>query len=815
MPDEKPESNNVAIDKKKTEDDDIQLADKAHADQVEKKNSSQDSIIESKAGESTPACISPPVKGAECCINNTEVQDTSVQNSSSPSALQHEVQKEKQNEEMPSESEYSAASIQVLEGLTAVRKRPAMYIGSVDVNGLHHLVYEIVDNSVDEALAGYCKRILVTLHKDGFCSVEDDGRGIPVDEHPKFPGKTGLEIALTKLHAGGKFDHKSYKVSGGLHGVGLSVVNALSSELQVYVLKGNRVYTMGCRRGEEYLPFRMLSGEESQGIFKLGSKSGTLVRFLPDKTIFETTKYDFNTLNNRLRELAFLNKGITISLRDEESGQEVTYRFDGGIVEFVRYLNQGKQPIHEDIIYFEGSVDNVQVGIAIQAIDDYNEHLYSYVNNIHTIDGGTHVTGFKSALTRVINAMIQEKKLLKENVSLSGSDCREGLTTIISVKVPDPQFEGQTKTKLGNSEVRAIVDQIVSEKLKEYLDEHPKTRDKLLQKMIVAMQAREAARKARELTRRKGLLDGLALPGKLADCSNKDPSTSELYIVEGDSAGGSAKQGRDRRFQAILPLRGKILNVEKATIDKMLKNAEIQALITAIGCGVGLGRTSEDIEHQNMKNGNGRNGKNGKDVKNTNVKNTIDDGKVGEGENKESKESKENKENIVVNDSSNEEEYKDENEEGIDIRNARYHRIIIMTDADVDGAHIRTLLLTFFYRKMRPIIDAGYVYIAQPPLYRVAKGKNVKYAYSEAEKDQIVQEWGPKVSIQRYKGLGEMNPEQLWETTMNPATRILKQVTVKDAQEADILFSTLMGDEVEPRRNFIYEHAKEVTNLDL
>jgi DNA gyrase subunit B len=628
---------------------------------------------------------------------------------------------------------YDASRIQVLEGLEAVRKRPSMYIGSTDSRGLHHLVYEVVDNSIDEALAGFCTRIDVTLNPDGSVTVLDNGRGIPIDPHP-FHKKSALEVVMTILHAGGKFDKNAYKVSGGLHGVGVSVVNALSEWLEVEVLRDGKKYFQRYIRGKPETDVQEIEAVQT---------TGTKTTFKPDAKIFETLDFDYDILLSRLRELAFLNRGITISFRDLRTpdGQAETFTYDGGIVEFVEYLNKKKQPLHEKPIYFERQRDDMIVEIAMQYTSSYSENVYSFANNINTHEGGTHIIGFKSALTRVANDYIKANKLSKEDVRLAGDDVREGLTAIISVKLMEPQFEGQTKTRLGNSDVKGIVDSLVTDGLAEYFEENPKVANIILEKALLAQKAREAAKKARELTRRKNSLEISTLPGKLADCSEKDPKVCEIYIVEGDSAGGSAKQGRDRGFQAILPLRGKILNVEKARLAKILKNNEVISLITAIGTGV-----SEDF----------------------------------------------------------------------DLESARYHKVIIMTDADVDGAHIRTLLLTLFFRYMRQLIDAGYVYIAQPPLYRIKKGKAEHYVYSDRELDEKLNELGEKgVSIQRYKGLGEMNPDQLWETTMNPETRTLLQVTLDDAIRADEIFRVLMGDEVEPRRNFIETHAKEVVDLDI
>ena len=629
---------------------------------------------------------------------------------------------------------YDESQIQVLEGLEAVRKRPGMYIGSTSVKGLHHLVWEVVDNSIDEALAGYCDRIQVIIHEDNSVTVIDNGRGIPVGEHSKMK-KSTLEVVMTVLHAGGKFGGEGYKVSGGLHGVGVSVVNALSEKVVVEVRRDGSIYQQEYQRGVPQYDIRVIGETDI---------TGTSVTFKPDPDIFtETTVFEYETLQSRIRELAFLNKGIEISLKDERTDASNTYKYEGGIIEFVKYLNRNREALHENPIYVEGAKDHIQVEVALQYNDSYTENIYSFANNINTHEGGTHESGFKSALTRIINDYARKAGFIKDNDSnLSGDDVREGLTAIISVKIPEPQFEGQTKTKLGNSEVRGIVESFFAEKFQEFLDENPAVSRKIMEKGIQAARAREAARKARELTRRKSALEVSALPGKLADCSSKDAAISELYIVEGDSAGGSAKQGRDRHFQAILPLRGKILNVEKARLDRILGNTEIRAIITALGTGI-----SDDF----------------------------------------------------------------------DLSKARYHKIIIMTDADVDGAHIRTLLLTFFYRYMRQIIEAGYIYIAQPPLFKVERNKVVRYAQSERERDQIFAEFGEgaKVNVQRYKGLGEMNADQLWETTMDPESRTMLQVTIEDAIEADTVFDTLMGDNVEPRRDFIQEHAKYVKNLDV
>ncbi|RBP36153.1 DNA topoisomerase (ATP-hydrolyzing) subunit B [Garciella nitratireducens] len=631
---------------------------------------------------------------------------------------------------------YGAEQIQVLEGLEAVRKRPGMYIGSTGPRGLHHLVYEVVDNSIDEALAGFCQNIYVTIHSDNSISVEDDGRGIPVGMHPKMK-KPAVEVALTVLHAGGKFGGGGYKVSGGLHGVGVSVVNALSQWLEVKIYQDGKIYKQTYERGKPTSKLTIIGDTD---------RTGTIISFKPDYQIFEELEYNFQILENRLRELAFLNKGINIVLKDEREGQEKEQKFhyEGGIIHFVEYLNENKTPLHKQIFHFETKKEDVLIDVALQYNDSYTETIFTFANNIDTTEGGVHLSGFKSALTRTINDYARKNNLIKENEkNLSGEDVREGLTAIISVKLTDPQFEGQTKTKLGNTEVRGLVEQAVSEKFSYFLEENPSVAKIIVDKALTASRARAAAKKARELTRRKSALESTALPGKLADCSEKDPSKSEIYIVEGDSAGGSAKQGRDRKIMAILPLRGKILNVEKARLDRILNADTIRSLITAIGTGVG---------------------------------------------------------------------------DDFDIEKARYHKIIIMTDADVDGAHIRTLLLTFFYRYMRPIIDAGYLYIAQPPLYKVKKGKFEEYVFSDKELQKILDQMGRDGNppeIQRYKGLGEMNPEQLWETTMDPENRILLQVTLEDAIRADGIFTKLMGDKVEPRRQFIQENAKKVKNLDV
>ncbi len=627
---------------------------------------------------------------------------------------------------------YDTDSIQVLEGLSAVKQNPAMYIGSTDERGLHHLVYEVVDNSIDEALAGYCTKIQVFLNKDGSVTVVDDGRGIPVSEHKKYK-KSGLEIVMTTLHAGGKFDSKAYKVSGGLHGVGVSVVNALSKWLEVKVRRNGIEYH---QRYEYGVPVSQLK--------KIGKidTNGTTITFFPDPDIFETIDIKYETIETRLKEQAYLNAGLEIEILDGRSNKNQVFKYDGGICEFVQHINRNKAPLHPNPIFLKAEKEDVEVEIAIQYTDGYTENIFTFANNINTHEGGTHLSGFKGALTRVFNDYGKKNKLFDDsNFALSGEDCREGITAVISCKVRHPQFEGQTKTKLGNSEVRGIVESLTNEKLSEFFEETPAIARIIIDKALTASRAREAARKARELTRRKGLLESTALPGKLADCSSADPTKTELYIVEGDSAGGSAKQGRDREFQAILPLRGKIINVEKARMEKILKNNEILALITAIGTGIG---------------------------------------------------------------------------EEFNIESARYHKIILMTDADVDGEHIRTLLLTFFFRYMRPIIEEGYLHIANPPLYKLSKGRQIEYVYSEREKLEKLKELGKTgIGIQRYKGLGEMNPNQLWETTMDPETRLMAKVTVDDAVDADELFTILMGENVEPRREFIETHARDVVNLDI
>jgi DNA gyrase subunit B len=658
------------------------------------------------------------------------------------------------------QTEYSAKNINVLKGLEAVRKRPAMYIGDVSSRGLHHLVNEVVDNSIDEAIGGYCDKIEVTINKDASVTVSDNGRGIPVDKHP-VEKRSALEVVMTVLHAGGKFDKNSYKVSGGLHGVGVSVVNALSEWLKVEVKRDGKIYFQEYKRGLPVKPVKE-TGKAKRG------ERGTTVTFFPDPEIFQVTEFRFDTLAERMRELAYLNKSITIKIMDKRnSGEEETFHFKGGLIEFVKYLDSARHAIHKTV-YVEGEKDNTPVEVAFQYTDGYSENIFSYVNNINTHEGGTHLVGFKTALTRTLNNYAYKNKLIKEGkITLTGDDFREGLTGVISVKVAEPQFEGQTKTKLGNSETKSAVETLVGEKLSEFLEENPSVGKKIIEKCMRAAEAREAARKARDLARRKNALDNMNLPGKLADCSITDPEHCEIYIVEGDSAGGSAKQGRDRKFQAILPLRGKILNVEKAKMNKILENNEIRAIISAVGAGLGA-----EFDHSQ----------------------------------------------------------------------SRYGKVILMTDADVDGSHIRTLLLTFLYRHMKDLITSGKVYIAQPPLYKIKKGKEEFYAYDEKERTQILKRLkvngkdkkkaeGKKkkppeseevpdekeikgVVISRYKGLGEMNPEQLWETTMNPETRTVLQVTLESAANADKIFETLMGDDVEPRKAFIEKHAK-YANLDI
>lgn len=628
--------------------------------------------------------------------------------------------------------EYSASEIQVLEGLEAVRKRPGMYIGSTSQRGLHHLVYEIVDNAIDEAMAGFCKNIEVVIHKDNSVTVIDDGRGIPVDIHPKLQ-KSGVEVVFTVLHAGGKFNERVYKVSGGLHGVGASVVNALSRYLEVEVYRDGKVYYQRYERGKPTCELKVI-GETN--------RTGTKVTFLPDDEIFETIEFDGDVILQRLRELAFLNKGIRIVFVDEreKNAKPVELKYDGGIAEFVKFLNRNKEVLHQEPIYIEGEKNDILIEVAIQYTEDFGENIYSFANNIATIDGGTHLIGFKTAVTKAVNEYAKKYNFIKGDTQLLGEDIRDGMTAIVSVKIHEPQFEGQTKTKLGNSEARWAVENLVSEKLAAFLEENPDVSKKIIDKAILAAKAREEAKKARELViKRKSALDSSNLPGKLADCSEKDPAKCEIFIVEGDSAGGSAKQGRDRRYQAILPLWGKMLNVEKASQDKIYSNDKLLPLIQALGVGIG---------------------------------------------------------------------------NDIDLKKLRYHKIIIMADADVDGSHIRTLLLTFFYRYMRPLIENGHIYIAQPPLYKITKGKQVRYAYNEKELQRILQEM-KDAQVQRFKGLGEMNAQELWETTMDPARRILLKVELEDAVMAEEIFTILMGDKVEPRREFIEKNAKYVRNLDI
>ncbi len=625
--------------------------------------------------------------------------------------------------------EYTAKDIQILEGLEAVRKRPGMYIGDTGKRGLHHLIYEIVDNSIDEAIAGFCDEITISLNEDGSVTIKDNGRGIPVDKHPKT-GKSALEVVSGYLHAGGKFSKKAYQVSGGLHGVGLSVVNALSEWMRIEVHRDGKLYTIYYEKG------KLVEPVTEKG---LSDYRGTIISFKPDKEIFPNIEFDYHYLKERIMELAFLNKGLKINLEDKRTNVKEEFLYEGGIVEFVDYLNKGKEPLNK-IIYFEHEKSGVQVEVAMQYTQSYSSSLYSFVNNIRTIEGGTHVSGFRAALTKSLNDYMKRNKMIKEGQRITGDDALEGLTAIINLKVPEPQFEGQTKTKLGNSEVRGIVESAVNERLKTYFEENPSEVKLIIQRVLSAMRAREAAQKAKELIRRKSVFESSLLPGKLADCSEKDPAKSELYLVEGDSAGGSTKSARDREYQAVLPLKGKILNVEKATLDKIINSDEIKNIILSLGAG-----------------------------------------------------------------------FRDE----FNIDKLRYHKIVIMTDADVDGAHIRTLLLTLFYRYFRPIIERGYLYIAQPPLYKISKGKKEKYVYSDAELQEALKEFGENPTIQRYKGLGEMNPEQLWDTTMNPETRTLEKVVIEDAVEADRLFSILLGNSVEPRREFIEKNALKAKNIDV
>jgi len=626
---------------------------------------------------------------------------------------------------------YNAAQIHVLKGLEAVRHRPAMYIGDTGVRGMHHLIYEVVDNAVDEALAGYCDEVSVTIHADDEVSVLDNGRGIPVDIHPTEK-RSALDVVLTVLHSGAKFEHKVYQISGGLHGVGVSVVNALSEHLTAEVFRDGKAYRMDFERGKAMSDL-VVTGKTKQ--------RGTLIRFKPDKQIFKTVEFKGETIMARMRELAYLNKDLKINLKDERTGVSETFHYPNGLVDFVKFLDTGRTALHKPVM-IEEDRNGMHVDVAFEYNDGYVESIFSFANTINTHEGGTHLSGFKAALTRTLGEYARKSGALKEDTELTGEDVREGLTAVVSLKIGDPQFEGQTKTKLGNGEAKSVVETVVNEKLAQYFEENPRFANRIVEKVITAAKARMAARKARDLTRRRSLLESDSLPGKLADCASEDPAESELYIVEGDSAGGSAKQGRDRQYQAILPLRGKILNVEKANLNKILSNNEIRTLISAVGTGIG--------------------------------------------------------------------------EEDFDAQKARYHKIVIMTDADVDGSHIRTLLLTFFYRFMQPLIEAGYVYIAQPPLYKVKQGKTEAYLYSDEELAGMTDKnKGTQLDIQRYKGLGEMNPEQLWETTMNPEKRTLKRVAMEDATEADAVFRTLMGDEVEPRRQFIEKNATAVENLDV
>jgi DNA gyrase subunit B len=648
-------------------------------------------------------------------------------------------------------SSYSASDIQVLEGLEAVRRRPGMYIGSTDERGLHHLIYEIVDNAIDEAMAGFCDHVWITIQQDGWVTVRDNGRGIPIDKHPRT-GKSGLETAMTYLHAGGKFGGGAYKVSGGLHGVGASVVNALSEQAWVEVHQGGKVYRQEYARGKATTPVREVKAPKPSGNGKSSKvtairpdarkDTGTIVSFLADSTIFSDLNYDFQTLAQRFREMAYLTKGVWVHFQDERADREMNFYFEGGVASFVRHLNHDRDTLTARPIYIEKQVNGTAVEVAIQYNDGFSESTFAFANCINTIDGGSHLTGFRSALTRVLNDYARKAKLLKDDdPNLTGDDVREGLVAVVSVKLPEPQFEGQTKTRLGNPEVKSQVESAVAEELATFLEEHPSESRKMIEKSITAARAREAARKARDLVIRKGLLDGTNLPGRLSDCSDRDPENCELYIVEGPSAGGSAKAGRDRRFQAILPLRGKILNIEKARLEKMLGHEELRTLITALGTGFG---------------------------------------------------------------------------EQMDLGKLRYHRVIIMTDADVDGAHIRTLLLTFFFRYFHDLIDSGYLYIAQPPLYRVQSGKEVQWLYNDKSlEDYQKRKDGKSFTLQRYKGLGEMNAEQLWETTMDPERRTLLRVDIESAMEADLIFSHLMGEDVEPRKKFIQSHATQVRNLDV
>ncbi len=653
----------------------------------------------------------------------------SIEEKSDVTSQEEDYHLEEENEE----NGYDPGSIQVLEGLKAVRKRPGMYVGNSDEKGLHHLIYEVVDNSIDEAMEGHCDSITVSINDDGSITVVDDGRGIPVSKNEKHD-KSGVELVMTKLHAGGKFDNKSYKVSGGLHGVGVSVVNALSEWLEVNVKRNGGKYHQKYKRGK---PIKDLEKVEDNI-----NKSGTSVTFKPDEEIFETVKFDYSKVKKRMQEVAFLNKGLKINVKDERKDEEKTFHYEGGIVEYAEYINEKFENLYDDPIYLKETKDDVEVEIALQHRSESNAtNLLGFANNIHTEDGGTHLSGFRAAITRTLNNYANNNGLVSDKVNIKGDDYREGLTAIINVLLPDPQFEGQTKAKLGNREIRGIVQSVITDNLKIYLEENPKTAELIIKKAQMAAKARKAAKKAKELTRKETLLGSAGLPGKLSDCSSRDPSKSELYIVEGDSAGGSAKQGRDRKYQAILPLKGKILNAEKKTIDRILDNKEVKSIISAINAGVG---------------------------------------------------------------------------DEFDVEDVRYKKVIIMTDADVDGAHIRTLLLTFFYRYMRPLIENGYLYMAQPPLYKITKGGGTKHAYTEKEKKEILDDWGKRgVGIQRYKGLGEMDPSELWKTTMAPENRRLARVTIDDSKRADELFNLLMGKEVQPRKEFIRRNATAATNVDV
>ncbi len=692
-----------------------------------------------KAASSAAAKTARPVTITEASAakkDNDKEKKTMTQDHKDVKPVDKRIEPKPADEDITAGAEqYDADAITVLKGLEAVQRRPAMYIGDTSVKGFHHLVYEVVDNAVDEALAGHCDTIEVRLNKDGSCTVEDNGRGIPVDMHKEMK-RPALEVVMTVLHAGGKFDKKSYKVSGGLHGVGVSVVNALAEWLEVHVARDGNLYYQKYERGAPVTDVKIVGKRKT---------TGTKVTFLPDAEIFGKTIFNFDILTERMRELAFLNKNLKLSIEDERSGKSHKFQYKGGIAQFVQYIDEARETIMNKPIYLEGEREGVPIEVALQYNDGYNENIFTYVNNIHTIEGGSHMVGFKAALTKTINTYAAKNNLIKEkdNIQLTGDDAREGLTAIVSIKVAEPQFEGQTKTKLGNSEIRGTVESFCNEGFSTFFENNPSVARKIIEKCLLAARSREAARKARELTRKKGGLDGSGLPGKLADCSITDPEHCEIYIVEGDSAGGSAKQGRDRKFQAILPIKGKILNVEKARLDKILSNEEIRTIVTALGTGIG----SDDFNVENL----------------------------------------------------------------------RYGRVIIMTDADVDGSHIRTLLLTFFFRYMKALLEQHKIYIAQPPLYRVWKGKEEFYCYDDDEKEVVLKRFENKdnINVQRYKGLGEMNPEQLWKTTMDPDQRTMRQVTIEEAFEADLLFSTLMGDKVEPRRKFIEENAKYVRNLDV